>query len=36
MIHLALPDGHAMRDVFVSPQGKVLGSLDPESAHSWR
>jgi len=29
MIHLAVPsDG--MRDVFVSPQGKVLGSLDPE------
>ena len=30
-IHLALPQGHAMRDVFVSPQGKVLGSLDPET-----
>jgi uncharacterized iron-regulated membrane protein len=30
-IHLALPQGHAMRDVFVSPQGKVLGSLDPEA-----
>ncbi|GEO01563.1 membrane protein [Novosphingobium sediminis] len=31
LVHLALPD-HAMRDVFVSPDGKVLGSLDPE----WR
>lgn len=30
-IHLALPQGHAMHDVFVSPQGKVLGSLDPEA-----
>ncbi len=30
MIHLALADGHAMRDVFVSPQGKVLGSFDPK------
>jgi len=30
-IHLALPQGHAMRDVFVSPQGNVLGSLDPET-----
>lgn len=32
MIHLALADGTSMRDVFVSPQGRVLGSLDPE----WR
>lgn len=31
LVHLALAD-HAMRDVFVSPDGKVLGSLDPE----WR
>lgn len=31
MIHLATPDGTTMRDVFVSPQGKVLGSLDPDS-----
>jgi len=31
MIHLALADGEAMRDVFVSPQGTVLGSLDPET-----
>jgi uncharacterized iron-regulated membrane protein len=35
MIHLALPGGPgafgAMRDVFVSPQGKVVGSVDPES-----
>jgi uncharacterized iron-regulated membrane protein len=30
MIHLALDDGRAMRDVFVSPQGVVLGSLDPD------
>lgn len=30
MIHLALADGAAMRDVFVSPQGRVLGSMDPE------
>lgn len=30
MIHLALPTG-AMRDVFVAPQGQVLGSFDPES-----
>lgn len=32
MIHLALSDGTAMRDVFVSPRGEVVGSLDPE----WR
>lgn len=32
-IHVALPDG-SMRDVFVSPQGKVLGSLDPEGTVS--
>lgn len=31
MIHLALADGRAMRDVFVSPQGKVLGSFDPRT-----
>lgn len=35
LIHLALPGGPngtgAMRDVFVSPQGKVLGSLDPQT-----
>lgn len=30
MIHLALDGTGEMRDVFVSPQGKVLGSLDPE------
>lgn len=29
LVHLDLGDG-AMRDVFVSPQGHVLGSLDPE------
>jgi len=31
MIHLALADGETMRDVFVSPQGKVLGALDPKA-----
>ncbi len=31
MIHLALADGKSMRDVFVSPQGKVLASLDADS-----
>ncbi len=30
MVHLALEDGSAMRDVFVSPQGTVLGSLEPD------
>jgi uncharacterized iron-regulated membrane protein len=29
-IHLALADGKSMRDVFVSPQGKVVGSIDPD------
>ncbi|NLR69882.1 PepSY domain-containing protein [Novosphingobium sp. ERN07] len=29
-IHLAMPGG-GMTDVFVSPQGDVLGSIDPES-----
>ena len=35
MVHLALPAGErgqVMRDVFVSPQGRVLASLDPD----WR
>ena len=31
LIHLGLADG-TMRDVFVSPEGKVVGSLDPD----WR
>lgn len=31
MIHLARPDGAGMVDVFVSPQGSVLGSLDPDA-----
>lgn len=31
MVHLALADGRTMRDVFVSPQGRVLGSLDPDA-----
>jgi uncharacterized iron-regulated membrane protein len=30
MVHLALPEPGAMRDVFVSPQGAVLGSFDPD------
>lgn len=30
LVHIALPGGKGMRDVFVSPQGKVLGSLDPD------
>jgi uncharacterized iron-regulated membrane protein len=34
MIHLALDDGRSMRDVYVSPDGKVLGSGDPESSIS--
>lgn len=36
MIHLAMPDGRSMRDVFVSPQGEVLGSLSPDQrAMAW-
>jgi len=31
VIYIGLADGRSMRDVFVSPQGKVLGSVDPES-----
>jgi len=32
LVHVALPGkGRAMRDVFVSPQGKVVGALDPKS-----
>lgn len=31
MVHLALPHGESMRDVFVSPQGRVVGILDPEA-----
>lgn len=31
MIHLALAEGGGMRDVFVSPQGKVLGAIDPDA-----
>jgi uncharacterized iron-regulated membrane protein len=31
MVHLALGNHGAMRDVFVSPQGTVLGSLDPDA-----
>lgn len=29
LIHVALADGQSMRDVFVSPRGQVVGSLDP-------
>lgn len=31
MVHVAMPDHTGMRDVFVSPQGQVLGSIDPET-----
>lgn len=31
MIHLSLGGSKAMRDAFVSPQGRLLGSLDPEA-----
>ncbi|MBL0925789.1 MAG: PepSY domain-containing protein [Sphingomonadaceae bacterium] len=31
MIHIGLADGRSMRDVYVSPQGDVLGSVDPDS-----
>lgn len=31
MVHLALPDQGGMRDVFVSPQGLVLGSMNPDT-----
>lgn len=30
MVHLEPGDGRGMRDVFVSPQGAVLGSMDPD------
>src|SRR3546814_21074056 len=30
MVHLAMPDGRLMRDVFVSPRGEVLGSIAPD------
>lgn len=33
MVHIGMPDG-TMRDVYVSPQGKVLGSIDPETTIS--
>lgn len=32
LVHVGLADGKGMRDVFVSPQGDVLGALDPQ----WR
>lgn len=30
LIHVGLADGDSMRDVFVSPAGRVVGSLDPD------
>lgn len=30
MIHIALADGKTMRDVYVSPDARVLGSVDPD------
>ncbi|MFZ4747914.1 MAG: PepSY-associated TM helix domain-containing protein [Sphingomonas sp.] len=33
VIHIGLSDG-TMRDVYVSPQGRVLGSIDPETTIS--
>ena len=30
LIHLGLADGRTMRDVYVSPEGTVVGSLNPE------
>lgn len=30
MIHLGMADGRTRRDVFVSPQGKILGGIDPD------
>jgi len=32
LVHVELADGKTMRDVFVAPQGRVVGSLDPD----WR
>jgi uncharacterized iron-regulated membrane protein len=32
-VHIGLPSGE-MRDIYVSPQGKVLGSIDPETTIS--
>jgi uncharacterized iron-regulated membrane protein len=31
VVHIGLSDGVSMRDVYVSPQGKFLASIDPES-----
>ncbi|MBU6268796.1 MAG: PepSY domain-containing protein, partial [Sphingomonadales bacterium] len=31
MVHVAMPGHGGMRDVFVSPQGQVLGALNPET-----
>jgi uncharacterized iron-regulated membrane protein len=31
LVHLALPHGEGMRDVFVAPDGEVVGSLDPDT-----
>lgn len=31
LVHVSLAQGKGMRDVFVSPQGKVVGVLDPDT-----
>lgn len=31
LVHIGLSDGRSMRDVFVSPRGAVVGSLDPDT-----
>lgn len=31
MVHIGLPDGSGMRDVYVSPKGEVMAKIDPES-----
>lgn len=34
LVHIGLADGQSMRDVYLSPQGKLLGSLDPQARWS--
>jgi uncharacterized iron-regulated membrane protein len=31
VIHIGMPDGKSMRDIYVSPQGKILAAVDPGS-----
>lgn len=31
LVHIGLPDDQSMRDVFVSPTGQVVGSLNPDN-----